>query len=194
MRRNAGMTFQLILGCFLFGIMGTVCARMETHPDFRILSVQLKENFLVYYLDIHSEIRLGRHLQRALKNGVPLKIVYRIQVLRKNKPWWMPGRVIASLSQGYRLQYLPLSRRYRVENLNIELATSFQSLPAALHFIDYVRNYPLSSESVLPSRKSWDLAMKVGVDTNDFPLPLRLRSIFDPSLHPSSPWFLYTQH
>ncbi|MGH8427191.1 MAG: DUF4390 domain-containing protein [Gammaproteobacteria bacterium] len=140
----------------------------------------------VYYLDADLALNLNRQARDALANGVALTFLMQIHVIRTRVLLW--NQDVAELTQRYRLSYLPLSNRYRVENLNSGAIADYGSLAAALAPIEHIRDLPLIDADLLARGVRYLAALRVVLDTRDLPGPLQLMTMFVPGWRLESEW------
>jgi hypothetical protein len=117
-------------------------------------------------------LRLSKCAVDALQSGIPLVIEIQIQVLEVRS--WMWDSVFAELIQRRQLQYHALSRRYLLKNLNTGVQQSFSELPDALRAMGTIRNLPMLDHRLLTLGKDYAVRMRVLLDTEALPVPMRL--------------------
>lgn len=140
----------------------------------------------VYYLNANMDLQLNKRARDALANGVALTLVVNIRILHGRKLLW--NALIAELDERYRLNYRPLSRSYTVRNVNSGDVKSYDSLSGALAAIGRIRRLPLIDASLLNKHSRYLGTMRIVLDTNDLPGPLRLMAVFMPDWQLASAW------
>jgi hypothetical protein len=138
----------------------------------------------VYLLKADVDFVLSPPVREALLNGVSLVFVLEIVVLEYND-WWLNSQV-AYLEQRYSLGYQALSRQYVVENINTGVQESFPDLGSALRHLGDVVDFPFIDSTLLDRSNKHILEIRVSLDVDELPLPLRVRTYL------SSDWDLDT--
>ena len=140
--------------------------------DARIHDVRTLLSNGVYRLGAHIDFDLNDTLRQALQNGVPLVLDLRIEVVQERE-WLWPYRV-AHLSQRFGLQYHALTRRYLVNNYSTGAQHSFIELQEALSDIGNIYDLPLIDANLLEPQQSYSVRMRVDLDIESLPTPVRL--------------------
>lgn len=186
-RLFAGALKILVFAALLLGLGRTTVAQDADPGRFEIRSADVKLKGDVYYLDAWMELRLPQEAHEALRSGVPLTIRLDVE-LTYNRRWWVDGDV-ASLRQRYQLDYHALTERYVVTNLNSRDRTSFPTLFGALNHLGRIENLPLIDASLLERGRSYDLRVRVVLDTERYPGPLRLLAFWRRDFSLASDWY-----
>lgn len=128
----------------------------------------------VYRLDASVRIDLSRSVRRALDNGVPITLEFRIRVLRPRDYLW--DEEVASLSQRFRIEYHALSKRFVLTNVNTGAGQAFRTLEAALEPLQRLQDFPLIDATLLPPGARYVGELSVLLDSESLPVPLRLQT------------------
>jgi len=155
----------LLLG----GATTAFAARADT---FQIVSADTRLADGVYLLDAEVEFDLGPKPLDALKNGVPLVIENQIEITQSKN--WFPDKTVAALSQRYRLKFHPLTEQYLVTNLNSGERQNFRTMGGALAGLGSLRGVPILDDTLLDPKAEYYVRMRVGIDLEALPAPLRL--------------------
>lgn len=123
----------------------------------------------------------------ALQNGVPLTLIVRTKLHRYRKYAW--NKSIVNMKLRYRLSYHALIRRFRVVSDRLGMQRNFASLEDALAALGKVRGVPLISADRIDSDNGYIAQIKVSLDIESLPLPLRSVAYVIPQWHISSAWF-----
>jgi len=160
----------------------------DTDPGrFEIRSAEVALEGGVYYLDAWMELRLPQEAHEALRSGVPLTIRLDVE-MTYNRRWWVDADV-AELRQRYQLDYHALTERYVVTNLNSRDRSSFPTLFGALNHLGRIEKLPLIDASLLEPGRAYDLRIRVVLDTERYPGPLRLLAFWRRDFSLSSDWY-----
>ena len=175
--------WPLVLGLLLF------LAPLAWATGFTVLSAgtQLDQN--VYRLDAVIDYDLSTVAKEALNNGVPLTIQMQMQVLRTRE--WLWDETIADIQQRYRLEYHALARQYLVTNLNNGELNSFPSRESAIEFLGRVRDFPLLDNSLLKPGDNYYGRLRVRLDIEDLPAPLRPIAYLSTDWRLTSAWYIW---
>ncbi|HFC53377.1 MAG TPA: DUF4390 domain-containing protein [Gammaproteobacteria bacterium] len=164
-------------------------ARAEAQP-FTIRSAHLYLDNRVYMVNAEIHYELTRPVLEALHNGVPLTIELRIELLQ-NRPWpWWDER-LAVIKQRYRLRYFALAQHYVLSNLNMGTETSYQKLDDALEALGRLKDLPLLDANLLPSGGQYTARMRVALDIESLPQPLRLLAYLSSRWRLTSEWYTW---
>jgi hypothetical protein len=152
--------------------------------ELRVAKVRQADD--VYVLDAVADIRLTDAVERALDNGVALTFAWRIEITRARD--WLPDATTAALNQRYTLQYHALSLQYVVTNRNTGERRSFTRRRIALDSIATLIGLPLVDRVLLddPSRHTGHV--RVALEHDSLPLPLRPQILFNPAWYLGSDW------
>lgn len=154
---------------------------------FAVRDANLELDGGVYYLNASVEYRLSSDAREALLSGVPLRFRLDVEFLHPRRLWFDSEE--ASLRQIYQLEYHALSERYLVETANSGVQESFSSLFAALNFLGRVEHLPLIDAAVLEPGRNYDLRLRVVLDVEQFPGPLRLLAFWRRDWSLASDWY-----
>lgn len=160
-----------ILGLGILALSLCVPAPLWARDAFVIKDVQTRLEDGVYALDADIELNFSPEALEALGNGVPLTIVLHFQVRRADA--WIWEDSAADLRLRYALRYKPLSGRYEVYRLPGDRGRSFVSREAAIAALGELRGIQIAAQDRLDPGADYLLHMKVELDIEELPLPLR---------------------
>jgi len=157
------------LALLLIGLLPllAVAARgyVVTHPQEPVVEDD------TYVLDLDIDYGFSDSVLEALDNGVPLTLVVRAQVRRKGA--WVWEESLTDLRRMYLIRYQPLSEIYRVASLPDGERRSFVTRSAAIAALGEIRGLPLVKNSELDPDEQYLVRVKVELDVEALPLPLR---------------------
>jgi hypothetical protein len=141
----------------------------------------------VHFLEARVEYRLSGEARQALDAGVPLTIELEMMVIRHRRFW--PDVEVATLRQGYRLEYHALSQRYIVRNLNSGEQSTFATLFSALNFLGRISDLPVIDAALLEPGNRYDGRIRALLSKEDIPGPLQLIAFWRKGWSLESEWF-----
>ena len=155
--------------------------------EIRRAGLELRDG--VYYLDAVAEIRLPTDGRDALASGLPLSISYELEFLNRLRLWW--DTEAATLRQRYQIEFHALTERYLVTNLNTGDTAMFPDLDAALEFVGRIEDLPVIDAAVLDADRRYDVRLRVLLDTERLPGPLRLLAFWRRDWSIGSDWLTW---
>jgi hypothetical protein len=142
-----------------------------------------------YLLSADIDYRLSARAKEALQNGVPLYWDIHIKTLQHRDYFW--DSTLSNTTVRYRIQYHALLNMYRVRDEDSRELYNFSTLSAALDRMSTLRDYRVLERSAFESGKRYAVAIKVTLDRDALPLPLRPIAYTNPQWYLSSDWTLW---
>jgi hypothetical protein len=139
-----------------------------------------------YLLNAQIDYDFSETALEALDNGVPLTIQMRIQVRPQDA--WIWERSLVDLTQLYLIRYQPLSELYQVTRLPHGPQQSFVTRTAAIATLGEIEGLPVMRRHLLDPSEHYLMHIKVSLDIEALPLPLRPTAYLTPSWNLSSGW------
>ena len=139
--------------------------------EIRIKDVHTQLDGESYLLDANVIYAFSDEALEALDNGVPLTLLVHIQVRRAAA--WIWEDSVADIQLRYAIRYKPLSQRYEVYRLPGQEGRSFVGRDAALAALGEMRNLHLVDANRLTPGEAYEVQIKVELDIEELPLPLR---------------------
>ena len=131
----------------------------------------------VYLVSAQVDFNLSPYLEKALLNGVVLKVETFIGLGKRRDWWWNDTNNLSTIS--YQLKYHALSRHFLLTRGDTGENWNYRSLPSALRKMGRVVNYKLPA---LPPRiqdGSYYLYLNIRLTPATLRLPLRIQSLFN---------------
>lgn len=178
---HVGLNLSLMLG-LLLALSATAFAR----SDFEVRKAQIRLEGSQYLLSANVDFDMSETALEALDNGVPLIIVFHIQV-RRAKAWLWEDSLL-DMQLRYAIRYKPLSERYEVYRLPGTKGKDFVTREAAIRALGELTDIPLVSRDELAPNEEYEVQIKVFLDIEELPLPLRPAAYLKPSWKLSSGW------
>jgi hypothetical protein len=143
----------------------------------------------VYVVDANISLSLNRHTTEALHSGVPLEIVFQVQVLRSRN--WLWNETIAAIEKHFRLSYHALSERYLVRNLGTGASSSYSSLEEALFNLGAIRELPVVPEQDISPEQKYKVRLRATILKEALPAPIRFWSYVSSRWRVTSSWYTW---
>ncbi|MBK5966836.1 hypothetical protein CCR95_22875 [Thiocystis minor] len=154
--------------------------------DFKFRQPRIRLEDGIYYLDATIDSSFSEEALEALNNGVPLTIVIHLQIRRANA--WLWEDSLLDRQMRYAIRYRPLSERYEVYRLPGTSGRGFETREAAIRALGELQNVQLIAQDKLDEEEEYELQIKVFLDIEELPLPLRPMAYLKPSWKLSSGW------
>jgi hypothetical protein len=139
-----------------------------------------------YLVDATIAYEFSPAVLEALENGVPLTVELHLQVRREGAWVWEADVVDSRLRS--QIRFSPLLGTYQVTNVDSGAQRSFASRDRAIAALGEVKNLTLVRAEVLDPAEVYRLEMRVTLDIESLPLPLRPRAYLSPDWNLSSEW------
>jgi hypothetical protein len=154
--------------------------------DFEITDLQCPLEGEFY--TIHSSIDYGFSEQalEALENGVPLTLEFQVRLQRQGSWFWQSPQFENKLR--FQIRYHAVAALYQLVNLGGGNRQSFATREAAIAALGEIHSLPIIKGSKLQPGEKYDLQMRVELDIDALPLPLRPEAYISPSWKLFSRW------
>ncbi len=172
-------------------MVGALCATplAAAEPGFTITRAEAKLINQVYHLSVQIEYEFSKKVLEAIQSGVPMVIGLEIEVRRPRNYMW--DEQIAQLKQRFQLQYHALAEQYIVENLNSGAQNTAPTLNTALYYLRNIDDLPLIDQQLLKPNEDYQVRLKVGLEFDSLPVPLKLSAYTSRSWWLGSGWFVW---
>lgn len=144
---------------------------------------QQEDNYLI---DASFDLALSEDVLDALKHGIPIQIHTDCEV-RMIRHWY-PDKTVNSVNYVFQLLHQPLTEDYLTINLKTGLRESYDSLSAALNRIGELASINLISHKSLAEKKQYMGRIRMYLNLDSLPTPLRPQVYFSSSWDISSDW------
>lgn len=180
---------RLVISLLAVLALGAGLAQDEVEREgyFEVRSASTEQINGVHTLDARLQLVLSSEALAALESGVTLTIEMQLQVIRVRR--YLIDSVDAELAVRYELEYRPLSQRYIVKNLNSGNQDTFATLYSALNSLGRVQGLPVIDEALLLPDRPYRLRLRVMLNTQQYPAPLRLLFFWRGQWQLQSEWF-----
>jgi hypothetical protein len=174
--------------------LGLLCLLLPAHggaaESFTIVNAELLRQDKTYVLRADVDYHFTSPVLKALRNGVPLNLVAELRVLRPRR-WW-PDAMLTAERLRFQLRYHALAKLYQVEAADSGMQQNFVSLPAALAALGHIRQPLDLKRSQVFLGQTYPVRLRVFLDLEELPLPLRTVAYFTPRWHLTSAWHSWT--
>lgn len=153
--------------------------------DVRSASLTLLDG--VQELDARLQLVLSAEALEALNSGITLSIELQLEVIRIRR--WMPDATTAALTVRYELEYLPLSQRYIVRNINSGNRESFATLYSALNNLGRIQSLPVIDDAILNANKRYRIRLRALLSTRQYSAPFRVLFFWRSEWDLKSDWY-----
>jgi hypothetical protein len=157
-----------------------------TARDFDVEQVSTRLEDGTFFLDANIRYAFSDRALEALDNGVPLTVEVHIQVRPVDD--WIWDASLLDQRLRYRIRYKPLSERFLVSQLPGENGRTYVTRDAALAALGEIRDLPLVSSDRLDPDLDYEVQLRVTLDIEELPLPLRPMAYLYPSWKHASKW------
>ena len=162
----------------------------DAEDKFRVETVSTHLRDHVYLLDADIDFHFSDEALEALNNGIPLTISLEIEVQR-NRRYWL-DEDIAELEQRYQIFYHALSGQFLVQNQNSSATRIYPSLAATLVNLGRIRDLPLLDQKLIDPDEQYELELRVRLDIEALPAPLRPLAYVSPAWRLASDWYTWS--
>ena len=154
--------------------------------NFRVTQVQTRLVEGTFTLDAQIDYRFSPEALEALNNGVPLTILMQFQVRPRDA--WIWDSSVTELQLRYAIRHKPLSDTYEVYRLPGTSGRTFVTPAAAIAALGEIRGLELIEQGRLDPKTAYEVQLKVSLDIEELPLPLRPTAYLSGSWKLASPW------
>jgi Domain of unknown function (DUF4390) len=168
------------------------CATTGRAADygFFIKSAEVRPSKQGYVLNADIDYRFSSRATDALKNGVPLTLVVKVRLNQYRRFVW--NKTVFSNNLIYRLSYHALRKRYRVYDESRGVHQYFVSLQPAVTAMGRIRDLPVLSPAEIEADAKYTAQIKVLLDIEALPLPLRSIAFLIPQWYINSGWYTWS--
>lgn len=157
-------------------------AHAQTNVELQALRTERQEGALV--LSGKWRYELSAAMQEALTKGVALHFVSEAEITRER--WYFYDKRIAQAQRYYRLSYLPLTQRWRLNSANqpmsqgglgVSLGQTFDTLEEATAAMQRISQWRVGIAADIEPDASHTLEMKFRLDLTQLPRPLQIGAV-----------------
>jgi hypothetical protein len=156
--------------------------------EFKVSEVQPRFVDRSLVLSGNLDLGLNAKVEEALAKGIPLEIVIEVNLYRERRFLW--DRKIADWTLHRRIQYHALSGQYLVNSMEPEAESgeSLLTLPEALKQLGALNSVALQLEEPVAPDTAHSVDVRVSLDIEALPTPLRPVAYTSFTWHLNSGW------
>lgn len=164
--------------------VATLVCFQDAVADFKVTEVHPRITHQALVLDGNLELGLNTKVEEALSKGIPLEIVIEVHLYRVRRFLW--DSKIGTWTLRRRIQYHALSGQYLVGTSapEAESRESLLTLSEALKQLGALSGVKLALDKPVPEDRTYSVDVRVSLDIEALPTPLR------PVAYTSFPWHL----
>jgi hypothetical protein len=143
----------------------------------------------VYTVDADVSCELGARAIDALKSGIALAMILEVRIERR-RVWPLPwSELVAELRQEYTIRQHALSGQFIVSNTATGERHSYRDIGSALEGLGAVRALAVVPLAQLPRATLLRGRLRMGLDIEALPAPMRPLAYIGWGWQLTSPWF-----
>lgn len=171
----------------LFGLLISTVSMAQSMPAFNIKSASFTMQETLLLLDSTIEIELPKYINKAIDQGFAVPLMFEVEVLKYSK-YWLDEKLL-SLKQQYQLHYLPMLSSYAIFDVNANQRLYFNNRQEAVRYLKVIYAYPMFDITNINQSGRVYVRMRVGIDVDELPLPLKSSSLWNNDWGLQSDWF-----
>ncbi|MCP3688200.1 MAG: DUF4390 domain-containing protein [Gammaproteobacteria bacterium] len=176
---------------FIYGLLVVILAlapaRAEQDAVFVVENANFSTQGKLLQLDAQLMIALPDYISIAVDRGFAVPLMFEVEILETRNYWF--DKKIISLKQQYLLHYLPMLDSYVISDVNQGQRYYFESRERAVDSIEVIYNYAMLDIDNIAYDLDVYARMRVGLDVDELPLPLKSSSLWDNDWDVQSKWF-----
>jgi len=179
---NAMWHWLLLLSCLVFSPVSAG----EFSTQLKNGGLEAREGW--YVLNMDADYHFSPAAKQAIQSSIPLYWNLKIQ-LKKER--YLQDKTVLSVTYRYRIRYHALLNSYSVKNETTNSIKKYASLMAALDSLSRLRELQIVAVSALDKNKRYYAAIKLELDKESLPPPLRPVAYLSSEWDLSSDWTLW---
>ena len=175
----------------LSAMTGLLCTPLTVlaNPNLKVYSASTHERGNVVYLNAQLEYSLSEAAITALQSGVPITFKLKVEIFQPRK--WIWDKVISEHVHRYQLSYHALTQQYLVTNISSGIQNSYSDRNIAMSAMGRIYNLALVATTALPQQADLQARIKVSLDINALPTPMRPWAYISSDWKLSSEWYTW---
>ncbi len=144
----------------------------------------------MYVISAEVDFAFSDDALEAMRSGVALIIDVDFRIKRQRRYLWDPS--VLNLSRRYRIERHALSDRYVITDLVTGDRGIHDSIEAAVRNLGQIREIPIAEKHQIDRSLDYRIGIRVRLDLESLPAPLRPIAYLSPSWRMSSGWYQWT--
>lgn len=178
------VVFRKLIICIFLSVSAVVSA--GEYGVF-VKHAELEQQNRELMLNADFDFKFSEEAIEALNHGVPLTISVHLRVLMKRKYLW--DKTVLDVKLPFSIHYHALVKLYQVLNQASGEFGNFATLESAIESLGIIRSIAIMTVDNLDKQQQYSAEVKVSLDTEALPLPLRPMAYISPKWHLSSSWY-----
>lgn len=173
-------------------LVGLFCGTSAVAADgrFEVINAGARIADNNWLVDARIDLELSEEALQVLQNGIALHIAFQYQVTSRRRFW--PDKLIETRQQNFEVQYLSLTQRYVVRNVNEQSVSSYATLFSALRYLGQVRDFEILGVTPDSVSQRYEFAMRAVLDWEKLPGPLAMLAFWRGDFSLESDWYRWT--
>ena len=140
-----------------------------------------------FIVDARLDVRLNANASEALENGVTLEFELETRLMRPRRLWW-DAQVVTS-TRRFLLTRHALADGYTLNEPGADQQQTFKNIDEALSALGEVRDFVAGKAAADDTVKKYRARLRLRLDIEALPAPLRPIAYVSPSWRVSSGWY-----
>ena len=174
---------------WLLALVAGLGVSVVVDAETRVIDVHAEVREQTVFLDADFDVHLDAEVIDALRNSIALNFVVEAELVAPRE--WLWDRRLLTGKRSLRLEYHALSRTWMVTDLTARETHTFSKLAGAVDSLSRIRAWRLGAADALAGESRVLGKLRVGLDVNKLPLPLRVPALLREDWDLGSDWFLW---
>ncbi len=182
---SASIDFKSVLAvAALYGLLAIAPANAA---DVTIHEVRAQTINEIIHIDVDVSLDFSDDAIDALRSGIPITFDVDVEINRVRRFWW--DKMQIRTKQRYRITHHALSEQYLITNLVTGDRRAFLDLEDAIANLERIRGLPIAELRALSGNRRYNAAVRMKLDIEALPAPMRPIAYFSPGWRMSSRWY-----
>ena len=164
-----------------------VCLHAYAASTIQIQSASLQNIDNQLLTLVSARFTLSNRLEEALMRGIPLYFITEIEVVKPR--WYWLNETSIEKKRSVRIAYNVLTKQFRVSTGTLQ--QYFTTLDEALSLV-YQQRWTLDEAVALEKDETYRVAIRLQLDTLQFPKPLQINALNDDNWFLDSGWHYFS--
>ncbi|MGI9211809.1 MAG: DUF4390 domain-containing protein [Methylococcaceae bacterium] len=178
----------------LLAVLVLLCGGCSLVPGtdrngFEVIEARLSHTGKLCLVDANLDHHFSSAVIEALEQGVPLTLVRHFK-LSRIRYFWLDEPLV-SVSRSLHLSVHPKTRIYRIVYSDTGVVENFSSLTTLIEYLGSIRDWPITTPDHWHPDQTYQASLRITLDIEALPLPLRPIAYLSPDWHLESPRYLW---